>query len=186
MPILAVMISNSRTGLLWDASSLAAPGTIELRSADFGDNGFIPLTHAAVRAGGENLSPALAWTAAASVAQFLLVIEDPDAPSRIPYLHCLALLDASLRSLEQGALSAPRVGSGVQFVRSAEGVGYLGPAPPKSHGPHRYVFELFALEAPLDLGANADALSPDALTGLVVSNAKVLARGRIDGLYKRS
>ena len=178
------MTSNSRSGLVWDAPSLAAPDTLGLRSPDFESDGFIPLRHAAERAGGENLSPALAWNTTADAAQLLLLVEDPDAPTRTPYLHCLALLDSSLLQLGRGALSAPLEHDGVQFARSAEGVGYLGPAPPKSHGPHRYVFELFALEVPLEIPAGA--LSADALIERLIASADVRARGRLDGLYQRT
>lgn len=179
------MTANEPHGLVWDAPSLAGPDTISLRSTDFDDNGLIPSVHAAVRAGGENLSPALAWTTPTGAVQLLLIIEDPDASTRTPYLHCLALLDASMPGLDRGALSPP-VATGVQFARSAAGYGYLGPAPPKSHGPHRYVFQLFAIETPLDVGAKPDALTPAALTKRLIHNARVIARGRVTGLYQRT
>lgn len=72
----------------------------------------------------------------------------------------------------------------MQFARSAEGVGYLGPAPPKTHRPHRYVFELFALEVQLEIPASAP--STDALIERLTRGAEVIARGRLDGLYRRT
>ena len=180
------MTSSTECGLAWDRPNLAGPDTIRLHSPDFDDNGRIPSIHAAVRAGGENLSPALVWIATAASAQLLLIIEDPDAPTRTPYLHCLALLDGSLRGLERGALSAPVDANGVQFALSPAEAGYLGPAPPKSHGPHRYVFQLFAVAAPLDLDAKAGSQSLAALTERLVSNADVRARGRLNGTYRRT
>lgn len=178
------MTANSRSRLVWDEPSLAAADSLGLRSPDFESDGFIPLRHAAERAGGENLSPALDWDTTADAAQLLLLVEDPDAPTRTPYLHCLALLDPSLLRLGRGALSAPLEDNGVQFARSAEGVGYLGPAPPKTHGPHRYVFELFALEVQLEIPASAP--STDALIERLTRGAEVIARGRLDGLYRRT
>ncbi|MGO4535071.1 YbhB/YbcL family Raf kinase inhibitor-like protein [Leifsonia sp. 2MCAF36] len=180
------MTSNALHKLVWDAPNLAAVHTIELRSPDFEDNGIIPSVHAAVRAGGENLSPALTWAPIAGATQLVLIIEDPDAPTRSPYLHCLALLDASMSGLDRGALSVPVEATGVQFARSGAGDGYLGPAPPASHGPHRYVFQLFALGIPLDLGPRPEAPSLPALKKQLSSNAEVLARGRRDGVYRRT
>jgi phosphatidylethanolamine-binding protein (PEBP) family uncharacterized protein len=55
---------------------------------------------------------------------------------------------------------------------------------PLAHGPHRYVFQLFALGAP----AAADGVStanarPRTLLGSV--RGPVLARGRLTGTYER-
>jgi Raf kinase inhibitor-like YbhB/YbcL family protein len=173
-------------GLAWDAPNLAGPATLLVTSPDFQHNGRIPPVHAAVRAGGENLSPALTWTPApADTAQLLLIIEDPDAPTRSPYIHCLAVLGASVAGLDHGALSPP-VAAGVQVARSATGNGYLGPAPPKNHAPHRYVFELFALSGPVRVGPETHALSAAELADLLARVPNVLARGRLDGTYQRA
>jgi phosphatidylethanolamine-binding protein (PEBP) family uncharacterized protein len=51
--------------------------------------------------------------------------------------------------------------------------------PPRSHGPHTYVFQLFALDCRLELPDKfilADTLS--AMTG------HVIARARLDGTYE--
>ncbi|AMM20029.1 hypothetical protein AX769_07435 [Frondihabitans sp. PAMC 28766] len=57
--------------------------------------------------------------------------------------------------------------------------GYAGPMPVPSHGPHSYVFQLFAVDAPLTL--------PDAFTrGDVVAAlpGHLVARARLDGTYE--
>ena len=57
---------------------------------------------------------------------------------------------------------------------------YDGPRPVPGHGPHTYVFQLFALGQPLTLGPSftrRDLLA--AMRGVV------LARGRLDGTYER-
>jgi Raf kinase inhibitor-like YbhB/YbcL family protein len=172
--------------LAWDASNLAGPDTLLVTSPDFGHDGRIPLVHAAVRAGGDNLSPALTWTPApAGTAQLLLIVEDPDAPTRTPYIHCLALLGASVAGLDHGALNPPAA-AGVQVARSAAGDGYLGPAPPKTHGPHRYVFQLFALGTPVRTEPDTDALLTADLTDLLARAGDVLARDRLDSTYQRT
>jgi phosphatidylethanolamine-binding protein (PEBP) family uncharacterized protein len=165
-------------GLMWDAPNLAGPDTLDLQSADFAHYGALSRVHAAERAGGQNLSPALTWNPIAQAAQLLLVVEDPDAPTRRPYLHCLAFLDGAVSSLDRGDLSVP-LGHRVQLAVSALGDGYFGPAPPKTHGPHRYIFQLFALRVPLVVGTGSDPRSS------VAQDADVLARGRLDGTYQR-
>jgi phosphatidylethanolamine-binding protein (PEBP) family uncharacterized protein len=66
------------------------------------------------------------------------------------------------------------------------GRGYLGPEPIKGHGPHRYVFQLFALPTAItstEGGGTLDAAKPGAVLGAVTGPA--LARGRLDGVYTR-
>jgi phosphatidylethanolamine-binding protein (PEBP) family uncharacterized protein len=66
------------------------------------------------------------------------------------------------------------------------GRGYLGPEPIKGHGPHRYVFQLFALPAAIT-SAEGDATLDTAKPGAVLATVSgpALARGRLDGLYTR-
>ena len=57
-------------------------------------------------------------------------------------------------------------------------IGYGGPCPPS--GTHRYVFRLYALDALLNLGANATrAMVLKAIEG------HILAEGRLTGKYAR-
>jgi phosphatidylethanolamine-binding protein (PEBP) family uncharacterized protein len=51
----------------------------------------MPREHAGKRAGGDNQSPPLSWTAPPpGTAELLLVIEDVDAPTGAPFVHCVA------------------------------------------------------------------------------------------------
>jgi Raf kinase inhibitor-like YbhB/YbcL family protein len=157
-----------------------------MTSPDFADGEPIPLIHAGVRLGGQELSPALAWSGVpAGTAELLLVIEDPDAPMATPYIHGLALIEPSVGALSQGALSAANPGRGVRLLRSSSGRGWIGMAPPKGHGPHRYVFQLFALAEPLTVGTKGGAEEAPPRKVLAAAGP-VLARGRIDGVYQRS
>ncbi|MEZ0111867.1 Raf kinase inhibitor-like YbhB/YbcL family protein [Catenulispora sp. EB89] len=171
--------------LAWDAEGLQSSDTLILTSPDFADGEPIPQIHAGKRLGGQELSPALAWSAVPSgTAELLLVIEDPDAPMATPYIHGLALIEPSVTALAHGALSPERPGRGVRLLRSSSGRGWIGMAPPKGHGPHRYVFQLFALAKPLAIGSKGGA--EEAQPRKVLASAgPVLARGRIDGLYQR-
>lgn len=110
MAVIGKILKNRRAGqdgLAWNAPNLAAPDTMTLRSPDFTHEAVIPTVHAATRLGGQDLSPALAWSPTPEgTAQVLLVIEDPDAPTATPFIHCVALLDPAVTDLPQGALPA--------------------------------------------------------------------------------
>src|SRR5215211_8963031 len=58
--------------------------------------------------------------------------------------------------------------------------GWAGPSPPQGHGPHRYFFELYALDTDLDLehGAAREQLE-DAIDGHVLGEAPLM------GTYER-
>jgi hypothetical protein len=153
MAVLGKLLKNKRAGegsLAWNAPNLAGPDTLTLTSPDFGHGTTMPVVHVGKWYGGQDLSPALAWTGTPDgTTQYLLLVEDPDVPMSKPAIHCAALVDATLTALAQGALDAANPTDGVQLLRSTIGRGYRGPGPIKGHGPHRYVFELFALSTPL-------------------------------------
>jgi Raf kinase inhibitor-like YbhB/YbcL family protein len=188
--ILGTLLKNKRAGeaqLAWNLPALAGPEVLVLHSSDFEDGGVIAKAQAGKRAGGENRSPALGWTGTpAGTAQLLLVIQDVDSPTRIPFVHCVALLEPDLVMLPSGALATDSAVQGVRVLRSGMGRGYLGPEPIKGHGPHRYVFQLFALPTAITAAAGdatLDTAKPkDVLTAV---SGPALARGRLDGLYTR-
>ena len=185
MAIAGRLLRNRRAGdanLAWNLPDLAGPETLTLTSQAFTEGGTIPVEQAGRRAGGQNVSPELSWTQVPDgSAQLLLVIEDIDAPTPKPFVHCVALIDVSRSALEPGALAADKPGTGVQVLRSGMGRGYLGPEPIKGHGPHRYVFQLFAL--PAALTATPEQARPREVLGTVAG--PVLARGRLTGTYER-
>ncbi|HZR53943.1 MAG TPA: YbhB/YbcL family Raf kinase inhibitor-like protein [Streptosporangiaceae bacterium] len=193
MSLIGTVLRNRRAGethLAWNLPNLAGPETMHLTSRVFADGAAIPREHAGKRAGGQNVSPELAWSALPDgCAQLLLVIEDIDAPLPKPFVHCVALIDPSRAvvtptTLEAAALSAEAPGTGVQVLRSGMGRGYLGPEPIKGHGPHRYVFQLFALPTAMTVTSTALAQAkPRAV--MSAAAGPVLARGRLTGTYER-
>ncbi|HEY3018276.1 MAG TPA: YbhB/YbcL family Raf kinase inhibitor-like protein, partial [Gaiellaceae bacterium] len=53
--------------------------------------------------------------------------------------------------------------------------GYRGPCPPPGHGPHRYHFSLYALDADLELGSGASkAELAQAIEGHVLTTAELV------------
>lgn len=189
MTLIARLLKNRRAGdkhLAWNAPNLACEQMLRLTSPAFEDGAPIPAVHASKRAGGRDLSPPLAWSQVPSeTEQLLLVIEDPDAPTPKPFIHCVALLEPSTTSLAEGALNADQPAPGVRLLRSGMRRGYLGPAPIKGHGPHRYVFQLFALSKPVQPPANGTTLESAKPRQVLATVTNVLARGRFDGLYER-
>jgi phosphatidylethanolamine-binding protein (PEBP) family uncharacterized protein len=72
----------------------------------------------------------------------------------------------------------------VRVLRSGMGRGYLGPEPIKGHGPHHYVFQVFALGAPA-VGDAAWAASARPRALLATVTGPVLGRGKLTGVYER-
>jgi hypothetical protein len=131
-------------GLAWNRPNLAGDSTLTPRSPDFENEATIPIAHAGKPAGGKNLSPALAWRAVpAGTVQLLLVIEDPDAPTALPFNHGVALLAPTVvengegvRVGVSGEFAGPRGGGdlvfecagsdGSQFAQTSRDVGRCG------------------------------------------------------------
>ena len=104
MAIIGTLLKNRRAGtthLAWNQPSLAGPETLELASNAFDHEAAIPREHAGKRAQGKNLSPDLTWgEVPEGTAQLLLVIEDVDAPTGKPFVHCVALIEPTLTGVD--------------------------------------------------------------------------------------
>jgi len=190
MRILGRLLKNRRSGdahAAWNRPNLHGPELLELRSRSFDHLGAMPLEHHAKYAGGQNVSPHLAWNPPPTgTAQLLLVVEDTDVPTPKPAVHCVVLIDPDVRSLAPGALAVKEPAPGVTLLRSVVGRGYQGPAPIKGHGPHHYTFQLFALATTLAATAGKTATESARSNVLLPSiTAPVLARGRLIGTVER-
>lgn len=146
---------------------------LELTSPAFSAGGALPRRHTAE---GEDLSPPLRWTGAPpGTGSFALLVEDPDAPERT-WVHWLVWnVPSELRELPEAAKGYPTGRN--DFGR----LGWGGPKPPRGEGAHRYVFRLFALDAPLDLPAGA---TREQLEGRM--HGHVLAQAALTGKAWRS
>lgn len=178
-------LRNRRAGqhtLVWARPDLQAPETFTLSSPAFDHGTPIPDRHRG-RLFGANISPALAWTAPPDdAAELVLIVQDPDAPRRTPATHAVAIgIDPSLRGIPENGLTDPSPVPGIKHGKGALGHrGWVGPIPPRSHGSHSYVFQLFALDCHLELPDKfklADALQ--AMTG------HIIGRARLDGSYEQ-
>jgi len=123
---------------------------------------------------GQNVSPALVWTAPPTgTKSFALIMDDPDAPGGT-FTHWLAWnISPKARGLKRGA-RPPRQGT-TSFGR----VEYGGPCPPTGP-PHRYFFKLYALRSTLALPNGSSRSQLEA-----AMRGKVLRRIRLVGLYGR-
>jgi Raf kinase inhibitor-like YbhB/YbcL family protein len=183
--IMGTLLRNRRAGeakLAWNLPALIGPETLRLSSQAFAEGAPIPVEHAGKRIGGREISPALSWSPAPEgTEELLLVIEDIDVPMGKPFVHLSALIDPTVTTLAAGALNPATAPAGVRLLKSTMGRGYIGPSPIKGHGPHRYVFQLFALPSPAP--GNAGSAGPRALLSAVRGPA--LARARLTGTYER-
>lgn len=143
-----------------------------LTSAAFEDGAPIPRRHTCE---GEDISPPLTWSPPPQGARSLaLIVDDPDAPVGT-FTHWLAWgMDPGAGGLAEGERPAAE---GRNDFRET---GYRGPCPPRGHGPHRYVFRLFALDAELELRPGAAKADLEDAVG-----AHTLAVGQLVGTYER-
>lgn len=98
---------------------------------------------------GENISPSLKWTGAPEgTRSFVLIVEDPDAPSGTFRHWGLFNIPPDRDALPESVETGPDKAT-LRICENDFGNGYYdGPEPPKGHGPHRYHFRLAALDVP--------------------------------------
>jgi Raf kinase inhibitor-like YbhB/YbcL family protein len=158
------------------------PPSFEMGSAAFSPGGDIPRQYTC---DGDDLSPPLEWAAPPQGTQSLvLIVDDPDAPGKTWVHWVLYDLPPELQALPQALPpqeTLPEIGTQGRndFVPVQGGfgkIGYGGPCPPKGK-PHRYFFQLYALDARLDLapGANKSQVL-QAMAGHVLAQAELMGR----------
>ena len=149
-----------------------AAAELTLESPAFDDGGTVPRRYTCDGAG---VSPPLSWSGVPRAARELaLVVEDPDADR---FVHW-TVLRIPPRATGVGEGAVPH--GAVETVNSFGDRRWGGPCPPEGKAPHRYVFALYALREPLDLGKSA---SPDEVRDALSEQA--LARGLLTARYGR-
>ena len=113
-----------------------------LTSNDFRDGDVLPDAH--VQAKG-NTSPHLAWSGAPEgTKSFAVTAYDPDAPTGSGFWHwTVANIAADVSEIPAGG---PVPSGGVEGRTDYGSPGFGGAAPPPGHGPHRYIFTVFAVD----------------------------------------
>ena len=171
-----------------DKLAVAQPGLgaferLDLTSPAFADGARLPERFTADGAG---VSPPLTWgNAPDGAAMLALIVEDADAPAPQPLVHAVVWgLPADAGRLAEGALVADGAGSpsgGDVGRNSFFSEGWLPPDPPTGHGEHRYVFQVFALDA----GCGDPGRSPGRAALVSAMAGHVLAAGVLTGTYSR-
>lgn len=181
---LGVALRSRRAGqhtLVWARPDLQAPENFTLTSPAFDHGAPIPERHRG-RLLRPNISPALSWTQPpAGTVELVLIVQDPDVPFGKAATHALALgIDPARGGIPENALSHP---SPIPGIRHGKGIlgrrGWAGPMPPRSHGPHAYVFQLFAVDQAtgLPVGCTLDDV-------VAAVKGHVIGRARLDGTYE--
>lgn len=120
----------------------------QLSSPAFTDGDTIPELYTCK---GRNVSPPLRIQGVpAGTDNLALIMHDPDAPNG-DYTHWL-LWNINPDITDLGEQDVPN--GAIPGTNSAGHTSFIGPCPPS--GIHRYVFDLYALDAPLDIAAGAD------------------------------
>ncbi|MCH6472249.1 YbhB/YbcL family Raf kinase inhibitor-like protein [Sinomonas terrae] len=119
--------------------------------------------------GGKDLSPQLSWSGAPEgTKSYCVTVYDPDAPTASGFWHwAVANIPATVDELPEGAGgSADGMGpsdsdaslpeGAIELKNDAGYAGFVGAAPPKGHGPHRYIVTVHAVDVDrLDVGPDA-------------------------------
>ena len=156
--------------------------TFSVTSNDLTDGGTLP--DAQVYAKG-NVSPHLKWSGAPEgTKSFAITCYDPDAPTGSGFWHwTVANIPADVTELEAGAgaVDGAKLPSGAIQGRTDFGQpGFGGAAPPAGHGPHRYIFTVFAVDTDrLDVVAD----NSGAVFGFNL-HFHTLAKASITGIYE--
>jgi Raf kinase inhibitor-like YbhB/YbcL family protein len=110
----------------------------------------------------DDMSPPVMWTRMPEAESYALIVEDPDAPAARPFLHwAIWNIPGKLGGLPGNVPKNAKpegvegLDGAVQGLNGRGQPGYMGPRPPAGDGPHRYHFQLFALDRRLDLPSTA-------------------------------
>ena len=152
----------------------------------------ITLTSTSIKAGqtiaddfsqnGANKSPQLTWTAGpATTKAYVVVAQDTTTTNATPTQHWIIWnIPATLTSLPEGvALGVnPTSPAGAMQATAGGNAGYRGPKPPAG-SVHNYVFQVFALDAPL-AGLDTMVTAPMLVTAIM---GHVVAAGSFSAPY---
>jgi len=145
--------------------------TFSVESSAFGDGETIPRPFTCE---GTDRTPPLAWSdPPQGTRSFALIMDDPDAPNGT-FTHWL------IYDIPADATGLADQPDGKTLRNDFGRAEYGGPCPPVGHGPHRYVFTLYAVDVPvLRLQGRTRKALERAL------HAHTLATAQLTGHYER-
>jgi Raf kinase inhibitor-like YbhB/YbcL family protein len=149
---------------------------LELRSSSFSDT--IPGKCSSCDHQ-DGASPELSWSAPPEHTQsFALIVFDKDSLFGFKFTHWLLYdIPPDKRDLPENTANQEQLPDGSrQGHNDYDKIGYVGPCPP-GHSPHRYVFDLYALDTKLNLPPGASKKQVlKAMKGHVLANGELVGR----------
>ena len=144
----------------------------KITSPAFVTNGYIP---ARFTCDGADINPPLEVANAPAGAKSLaLIVDDPDAPIGMWVHWVMWNVDPATREIGEDSVPPGASQGKNDWKRNS----YGGPCPPS--GTHRYFFKLYALDAPLNLGAAAG--KPELERAM---QGHILGQGELIGTYRK-
>ena len=144
---------------------------------------------------GADTLPTLNWTLppsilASSVKEYLLVIEDADAPLPKPITHAIFYkIPGSKTTIAQEDIEKTGKGNelkgGFRYGKNLRGTAYGGPKPLRGHGEHRYFYQVIALGEALDAGKMSKVATKEELGRELSMEGRVLGWGEWVGVAER-
>jgi Raf kinase inhibitor-like YbhB/YbcL family protein len=185
LTVLAFLVLASTANLAAQAAPATPPppSKFKLMSSAYTEGSMIPTQYSCADPNGA--SPAISWSnPPAAAVSFAVIFHDTDAaPMK-------GVMDVTHWIFWNIPATSTSVGAGVKPDSSPDGIvqgsnvrkvnGFQPPCPPPGATPHHYIFELYALDAKVDLpvgSARADLLK--AMDGHVIGKATYV------GLYGR-
>ncbi len=149
--------------------------SMELMSLAFKNNTPIPANYSC---DGKGISPPLQWSHSPDKTNsFVLIMDDPDAPSGVWDHWILFNIPKTTMALSENLTALPE---GAKYGKNSWGnLAYGAPCPP--NGEHRYVFKLYALDRTLDLPLGIDKASLE-----TAMQKHIIATATLIGRYKRA
>ena len=169
----ALLIYLGYSSLVNPASAAGGNVALSISSSDFQNGGEIPKKFTC---DGADVSPELSWSDAPAGTQSLAIItDDPDAPGGTFTHWVIFNLPAETRNLSSNVSKMDELPDGARQGRNGfRKIGYGGPCPPAGK-PHRYFFNLYALDKKLDLkpGASKEELEK-AIEGHALGHSEIM------------
>lgn len=164
----------------------AAQAPFAVTSSSFADGGMLTVKNAADdpmrMCGGQNISPALAWSnPPPNTKSYAVFLDDPEGLLGAGVSHWVAYnVPANVTSFAEGEMAK-------QSQKFMGGKGtrdnalYIGPCPPTGDAPHHYVFTVIATD--LDPGALKAGMAKDEV--MAALKGHMLKAGSLIGRYAR-
>lgn len=184
LPLASSLLALACVAVAQPAKKAPAGPGLTLTTTAFEDGGIIPNKYTQAEA--NPVSPKLEWSHVPNnTASFVLIMHDPDtAPQKkvTDILHWMVVnIPASTTSLPEAVPADAKLADGSEQAKNFRGaVGYLGPGAGAAGPYHHYTWELYALDAKLELTGNSSREEV-----LKAMDGHILGKGVLTGRFHR-